>query len=175
MRILARSATISLLLAGLVLVIVLAGSLLFLGQQAHAAPQQPIPFPHVSMVGAGVPCLYCHSGALTSEVAGIPSVDSCMGCHTVIDPTKPDIQKLAAYAQREQPIQWVRIYQLPRFVRFAHGVHIARGLNCEQCHGDVGHMDVTVQAKKLNMGFCLDCHERQLDGEQLKDCGVCHY
>ena len=175
MRSLPRSAMILPLLAVLVLVIIVLGTvpLLLLGHQAQAAPQQPIPFPHVRMVSAGVPCLFCHSGATRSPAAGIPSSDRCFGCHQTILKTSPLIGKLYAYF--DQPIPWVRINQLPRFVHFSHEVHVNNGINCEQCHGDIGHMTVTVQAQKFNMGFCLDCHEKQPNGQQLKDCGVCHY
>lgn len=143
--------------------------------QAAAQQQQPIAFNHEVMVQAGVPCLFCHSGATKSETAGIPSVAKCMGCHQTIATANPQVQKLAAYWQTQQPIPWVRVNQLPRFVYFSHEVHVvAAGLNCERCHGDVGHMTVTKPAAPFTMGFCLTCHEQQPNAPQLMDCVVCH-
>jgi hypothetical protein len=69
----------------------------------------------------------------------------------------------------------VRLDRLPRFVHFSHEVHVVAGaLNCEDCHGDVGHMTVTQPISRLEMGWCLDCHGKQPNADQLKDCVVCH-
>jgi c(7)-type cytochrome triheme protein len=164
-----------LLILGVVLVmIVLLGAYLVFASGSRAAPQQPIQLNHQLMVGAGMPCLYCHNGATRSPAAGIPSVQKCMGCHTVIASDRPEVQKLAGYWERQEPIPWERIYRVPRFVFFNHSVHIAAALNCERCHGDVGNMVETYAVVDMNMGWCLGCHEQQPNAEQLKDCVVCH-
>lgn len=143
--------------------------------RTRAAPDQPVPFPHQVMVGAGIQCLYCHDPALQSASAGIPSVYKCMGCHRVIRPERPAIQELAGYWERQEPIPWVRIYRVPRFVFFNHQVHITAGaLNCERCHGDVGNMVETRAVVDMNMGWCLNCHSDQPNAAQLRDCVVCH-
>lgn len=130
---------------------------------------------HKSMTEAGMECLYCHSGAIRSPAAGIPSVESCMGCHKVIKTESPEVQALAAAWERGEPIEWPRVNRLPRFVYFSHRVHVVAGaLNCERCHGDVGQMSVVRPVVDMNMGWCLDCHERQPDAAALKDCIVCH-
>ncbi len=157
------------------LIIIFGGGYLFYASVAKAAPQQPIAFNHEVMVQAGVPCLYCHTDAIKSEDAGIPSVAKCMGCHQTIATTNPEVKKLEAYWQQQKAIPWVRVNQLPRFVHFSHEVHVvAAGLNCERCHGDVGHMTVTRPAVKFTMGFCLSCHEQQPNAPQLMDCVICH-
>lgn len=165
-------------LAALVVIIVVvlgAVFLIFTGTQAQAAPQQPIAFPHDAMVQAGVPCLFCHKDATSSPSAGMPSVEKCMGCHDVIATSSPEIQKVAAYWKRQQPIPWVRVNALPRFVYFSHEVHVtAAGLNCETCHGDVGHMTIDVPVVRMNMGWCLSCHEKQANAPQLMQCETCH-
>jgi hypothetical protein len=158
----------------IVVVLVAAGVFLFVSQQ-QAAAQQPILFPHVSMVQAGVDCLYCHTEAIRSPVAGIPSVDKCMGCHKTIATNVPAIQKVSALYQSGQPIEWVLVNRLPRFVYFSHRVHVVSGaFNCERCHGDVGHMTVDQPVVRMTMGWCLSCHETQPNANQLKDCIVCH-
>jgi hypothetical protein len=130
---------------------------------------------HKSMVQAGMACLYCHSDALRSPAAGVPSMESCMGCHDVIKTESPAIQALTAAWERGDPIQWERVNRLPRFVYFSHRAHVvAGGLNCERCHGDVGQMSVVRPVVDMNMGWCLTCHEQQPDAAALVDCIVCH-
>jgi hypothetical protein len=146
----------------------------FISWQVRAAPEQPAPMDHEAMVQAGVSCLFCHSDVLKSPAAGIPSVEKCMGCHQVVKVDSPEIKEIAAYWNRQEPIPWARVNQLPRFVYFTHRVHVTSGLNCERCHGDVGHMEAAEPVTKMNMGWCLDCHEQQPDANQLRDCVVCH-
>jgi c(7)-type cytochrome triheme protein len=164
------------LLAGAVLVvIVVVGGYLLFASGSRAAPQQPLEFNHQIMVSTGIQCLYCHNAATRSSAAGIPSVEKCMGCHKVIATDRPQVQELAGYWERQEPIPWARVYQVPRFVFFSHQVHVnAAGLNCERCHGDVGNMVETYAVVDMNMGWCLSCHEQQDRASQLKDCVVCH-
>ncbi len=49
-----------------------------------------------------------------------------------------------------------------------------RRFNCERCHGDVGHMQEARPVVRMNMGWCLSCHETQPNAAQLRDCVVCH-
>jgi len=139
------------------------------------ADQQPILFNHQAMIDKGVSCLYCHSGAMRSETAGIPSVEKCMGCHKSIGQDKPEIAKLVEYSNQQKPIDWLRVINLPRFVHFSHQVHVAgAGLNCENCHGDVAHMTVYKQTTNMNMGWCMDCHKKQTNAQELTSCETCH-
>ena len=140
-------------------------------------PPQPVPFPHVSMVSRGIPCLFCHPDARTSPAAGIPSVYKCVGCHLVIGRDSPLIQQVLAYWEAQQSIPWVRIYRLPEFVQFSHRPHIAIGINCEECHGDVGQMSVTVPYESYRqMGWCLECHEHYTSNPlPLTECQICHF
>ncbi len=158
-----------------VVVLVLVVVYFVAASRSRAAPQQPIEFSHQLMVGAGIECLYCHNGATRSPAAGIPSVQKCIGCHQVIATDRPEVQKLAGYWERQEPIPWVRVYRVPRFVYFSHQVHVtAAGLNCERCHGDVGNMVETYRVVDMNMGWCLSCHKQQPRAAQLTDCVVCH-
>jgi hypothetical protein len=156
-----------------ILVVATAAILLFV-TQARAAPQQPIAFNHQVMGQLGIQCLYCHNTARESPAAGMPSVAKCMGCHKVVDPTNPVIKEVAAYWDNQQPIPWVRVNVMPRFVFFSHEVHVNGGVNCEACHGDVAHMTVDRPVVRMNMGWCLDCHEKQPNASQLMDCVICH-
>ncbi len=165
-----------LLIAVVITVLILVAAVFSYTSRTEAAPQQPMPFPHVRMVSMGIQCTFCHTDAMKSPAPGMPSVEKCMGCHKLIATDRPAIQQLTAYWNNKQPIPWTRINQVPRFVKFPHNVHVtAGGLNCERCHGNVGQMTVTRQASNMNMGWCLDCHRQQPNAKQLIDCVVCHY
>jgi c(7)-type cytochrome triheme protein len=164
------------LIAGAVLLAVVLVAVYFVFvSRSRAAPRQPIAFNHQIMVGTGIQCVYCHNGTIRSPVAGIPSVEKCMGCHSIIATERPGVQELAGYWERREPIPWARVYRVPRFVYFNHQVHVvAAGLNCERCHGDVGNMVESRAVVDMNMGWCLSCHNSQPNADQLRDCVVCH-
>ncbi len=144
--------------------------------QVYAAPEQPVAYSHRVHVEAGVQCLYCHPSAIQSPLAGIPSVEKCMGCHKVIKTDSPEIQQIASYYEGGEPIPWVKINTQPDFIYFNHQPHLGAGLNCEACHGNVGQMDITKQFVKMDMGWCLDCHLKQSEEKvgRLADCLACH-
>lgn len=152
------------------------GGALVTRAQVLAAPEQPIAYSHRVHVEAGVQCLFCHSDALRSSIAGIPSLQKCMGCHTAIATEGEDVQALAAYWERNEPIPWNRVNRQPDFVYFSHEPHLGAALNCETCHGDVGRMDAARPVVKMDMGWCLDCHEQQSPARvaHLVDCLTCH-
>jgi hypothetical protein len=104
-------------------------------------------------------------------VASIPSAELCAGCHLVVRPNSPEVQKLMTYANNQEPIPWVRVYGVPEFVYFSHRVHIAAQVGCESCHGNVASMDRIGSAQPLTMGWCLDCHNRR---GASTDCWTCH-
>ena len=164
------------LVIALLIVVAVAGGIFLTRAQVFAAPEQPIAYSHRIHVEAGVQCLFCHSSAMRSDVAGIPSVQKCMGCHSVIATDSPAIQEVAGYWERAEPIPWVRVNTQPDFVYFSHQPHLGASLNCETCHGEVGQMDVAGPAVKMDMGWCLDCHLKQPEEKvaRLADCLTCH-
>ena len=164
------------ILAGLLIIGALAGGVLLSRAQVLAAPEQPIPYSHRAHIEAGMQCLFCHPNALRSDLAGIPSVQTCMGCHRVIKTDSPAIQPLTGYLERGEPIAWQPVNRQPDFVYFSHQPHLGAGLNCETCHGDVGRMTVARPVVKMDMGWCLDCHLGQPDEKvaRLTDCLACH-
>lgn len=160
----------------LLIVFVLAAGVILTRAQVLAAPEQPITYSHRTHIEAGVQCLYCHSSALRSPVAGIPSVEKCMGCHSVIATDSPAIQEVTGYWERGEAIPWVRVNVQPDFVYFSHRPHLGASLNCEACHGDIGRMDAAEPVVKMDMGWCLECHLKQPEDKlaRLADCLVCH-
>src|SRR5215208_7113446 len=135
--------------------------------QGHQ-PEQPINFPHPRHVQTlGMNCLYCHFAANKSPDPGMPALGTCMGCHSIIGPNlparlghaaknpSPDLQKLTHYWAKKQPVPWVRIHRVPRYVRFPHMRHVNAGVTCQTCHGQVKKMNRVFQYASLNMGWCV--------------------
>ena len=136
-----------------------------LGHSKNYSPEQPIHFPHKLHAGtAQINCLYCHSGAEKSKVAGIPPVSTCMNCHKGIQQGESDagtaeIKKIYAAYDNNKPIEWIKIHNLPDHVYFNHSQHVAVGkLACQTCHGPVETMDQVYQYSSLSMGWCVNCH-----------------
>jgi hypothetical protein len=124
-------------------------------------------------------CQYCHYSVEVSPEPGIPSVQTCMGCHLVIggrdSSHQAEIKKLRQAWTEKKPVEWVRVHYLPRHAHFPHQRHIkALGPNaCATCHGDVQRMPQVFKVNNVDrMGFCITCHvERKVS----RDCSVCHY
>lgn len=147
--------------------------------------KQPIEFPHYIHADVNkINCMYCHTYARRSKVAGIPPTGKCMGCHSVIATDKPRIKKLTEYWEKHEPPPWKKVHDVPDFVHFTHEKHLRRfvfdnkGMKvenvsevCAFCHGEVKKMTVAHKVKPLNMGFCRRCHEAN-NGPH--DCWKCH-
>ena len=58
-----------------------------------------------------------------------------MNCHVKIKTDSPEIRKLYAAQESGQPIEWVRIHNLPDLVYFNHSQHVkVGGVECQTCH-----------------------------------------
>ena len=110
-----------------------------------------------------------------------------MGCHAQFPASYDElegIQTLKQHWEEQRPIEWERIHRLPEHVRFRHNRHVAAGLDCTVCHGEVAEMDKIsmiedtkwwpwlLPTQPLEMGWCIPCH-REYGASQ--DCYTCHY
>lgn len=146
-------------------------------------PAQPIQFPHQRHIANQIQCLYCHPGAARGPSPGLPTPNKCWGCHQQLAITKTSalLPPLVAAIQNGTPLNWVPVAQVPDFVQYNHRPHIAAGLNCENCHGDVGSLTLPYENPQvMNMGWCIACHREKSAGnpeleKKLLDCGTCHY
>jgi len=161
-------------LVGIAVLVVAA--ILLSHRSAQAAPAQPIAFSHGTHAEAGIECLFCHPNAMRSDVAGMPSVQRCVGCHQTIATTRKRIQTVMGYWERGEAIPWQPINEMADFVFFSHQPHLLAGVNCETCHGDVGKMTAARPVINMDMGWCLNCHLNQPQTEvaRLTDCMACH-
>ena len=160
------------------------GYMMQVGVDQGYQPIQPIHFSHKIHAGDNqIDCKFCHSSARVSQTSGIPSLNVCMNCHKSIgevaeatgteeyskDFYDGEIQKLYAavgwdpasqsYSGETQPVEWVRIHNLPDFAYFNHSQHVSvQGISCQTCHGPVEEMEVMYQHAPLTMGWCINCH-----------------
>lgn len=120
---------------------------------------QPIPFSHHRHVtGNGLDCRYCHTSVENSKHAGIPPTETCLTCHSQILTDQPMFAPLHESWKTGNPVEWTKVYDLPDFAYFDHSVHVAKGVGCTTCHGNIGEMRLTRKANTLYMGWCLQCH-----------------
>ena len=137
-------------------------------------PEQPIKFSHKLHAGQnGISCVYCHSGALKSKHANIPSVNVCMNCHKYVQEGpvygKEEISKIYAaldydpdtqeYGPNQKPVQWIRIHNLPDLAYLNHAqLFVVGKIECQTFHGPIEQMEVVEQHSPLTMGWCIECH-----------------
>ncbi len=175
------------------------------GNHEGYSPEQPIAYSHRLHAGElGIDCLYCHAGAETSRHAGIPAASICMNCHKNVtaafgafklDPTtvSPDLATLYGSLDLDEnrlpktdgagePIEWVKVHNLPDFVYFEHRAHVGAGVSCQTCHGPVETMERMSQQEDLTMGWCVNCHrdvnKNGVGGQKVDaslDCITCHF
>ncbi|RPI19091.1 MAG: cytochrome C [Acidobacteria bacterium] len=129
--------------------------------RADLAITQPVPFSHKHHVsGLGIDCRYCHAKVETAAFADIPPIETCMSCHSQIWADSPMLEPVRRSFQTGEPLEWVRVHDLPDFVYFDHSIHVKKGVGCVTCHGQVDQMPLTWQVNTLYMEWCLDCHRQ---------------
>ena len=127
--------------------------------RAQVARVQPVPFSHEHHAGQlGIDCRYCHTTVEQSPFAGMPATKVCMNCHQEIWAGAGELAPVRESYRTGKPLAWERVHKLPRFVYFDHGVHVAKGVGCVECHGRVDRMPLLHQEHSLLMQWCLDCH-----------------
>lgn len=121
--------------------------------------QQPVQFSHKHHAGDdGIDCRYCHQTVETTETAGMPSTQTCMNCHSQLWNDSPYLEPVRASFRDNKPIQWERVHDLPEYVYFNHSIHVAKGVGCSTCHGQIDNMPAVYQENTLQMEWCLACH-----------------
>lgn len=165
-----------LLAALIIMAALIAAGILLTQRSASAAPQQPIAFSHQLHDEKGVNCLFCHPNALRDDIAGIPSVEKCVGCHKTIASDRDEVQVVLGFWERGEPIPWQPVVRMADHVFFSHQPHLSEGIACETCHGNVSEMTVARPAVEMDMGWCLKCHLEQPAEKvaRLTDCLACH-
>jgi hypothetical protein len=153
------------ILAGLLLAAIVLGVLLNINRihyvnRVNIALDQPVPFSHKHHVtGLGIDCRYCHTSVEHGAFAGIPPTETCMTCHSQIWTEAPNLEPVRASWRENKPIEWNKVHDLPDFVYFDHSIHLAKGVGCQTCHGQVDQMPLMWKVNSLNMEWCIECHK----------------
>jgi len=150
-------------------------------------PDQPIPFSHRLHAGEmGIDCRYCHANVEKSPHATVPPSQVCMNCHSQVKKDSPALKPLfdsySKFLEKKttvagdkvedvkfentdykDPIEWVRIHNVPDYAFFDHSAHVNANVGCVECHGRVDQMIEVKQVKPLTMFWCLDCHRNYED------------
>jgi hypothetical protein len=157
-------------LTGIFITYTLVVNSLKIGRSQDYSPAQPVKFSHAVHAGQNATdCIYCHSSAPYSKTAGIPSLNVCMNCHLIVrNGTRSgtfEISKIISHYENQQPIDWIKVHNLPDHVFFSHAQHVTAGkVDCSECHGNVKEMDQIRQVSDLSMGWCINCHRtRKID------------
>lgn len=131
---------------------------------------QPVLFSHRHHAGElQIDCRYCHATVETAAFAGMPSTHTCLTCHSQIFNDTPMLRPVVASAARDEPLHWQRVNNLPDHVYFNHSIHIAKGVGCTTCHGEIGAMPLTAKGQPLSMRWCLDCHRNPAPNLRPRD------
>ena len=126
---------------------------------AYEVVDQPIPFSHKHHVGElGIDCRYCHTAVEESSYAGIPPSSTCINCHQQIWTGADYLKPIREGYAKDESVVWNKVHNLPHYVYFNHSIHVAKGVGCVECHGQVDEMPLMWQTKTLLMEWCIDCH-----------------
>src|SRR5690606_6482851 len=88
-------------------------------------PEQPVPYSHALHVGElGLDCRYCHTTVEKSAHAAVPPAQFCMNCHEKVRADSAVLQPIRESFASGQPVEWVRVHDLPDYVFFNHSAHV---------------------------------------------------
>lgn len=166
------------------------------GLLVEPAVRQPIEFPHkahLELKERKFECTTCHDRAVKGPVAGRPSTQKCLSCHSGAEAKSPEEKKLRAFSEKGGEIRWQRVWRLPSHVYFSHRTHVVSAqVKCQTCHGPMETLTrpPARPLKKLTMDDCIGCHEqwqwpkeKEKGTEPVKvaaarrvstDCNACH-
>lgn len=115
---------------------------------------QPAAFSHQHHVaGLGLDCRYCHTSVEKSAFAGMPSIETCMTCHSRIWTEAPILDAVQESLALTMPIHWTRVHQLADYVYFDHSIHVRKGIGCVSCHGSIDQMPIIWKQQTLPPAF----------------------
>ena len=135
---------------------------------------QPFDFSHQIHLSKGAQCTDCHTGVEQGPRAGLPSINTCMICHSQIATDRPLIQQITDMQTKGIDLNWNRVYSYfpESHVRFEHAPHIRAKVECSTCHGAQIEQTVARRAVDMDMNFCVSCHKQR---QASNDCLTCHY
>lgn len=153
----------------------------------YGRAEQPLTFSHRLHTSdeTGMSCEDCHAFRDDGSFAGVPSLESCVGCHEEpAGESEAERRLVEEYVRPGREIPW-RVYsRQPENVRFPHAVHVKRAaIGCERCHGGHGTSEGLrpVETNRLT-GYSRDIWGPSMvraglepgRGMKMSDCESCH-
>jgi hypothetical protein len=82
-----------------------------------------------------------------------------MTCHSQIWTNASILKPVRESYAQNRPIRWRVVHNVPDYVYFNHSIHVAKGVGCSTCHGQVDRMPLTTKVMPFYMQQCLECHK----------------
>ena len=141
-------------------------------QPAKPEPAKHVDFDHRFHLGKGPTCADCHEDTDKSDKAPMPKLEFCMDCHTDIDATKAKDKTVASFLDKPggKP-QWSHVTAQAPGIVFSHKTHLAKKLECNQCHKGIEESTGVTKDLFVDMDACTKCHTAM---KAKTDCATCH-
>ncbi len=135
-------------------------------------------------------CKVCHAAAYASNATTdrlLPEpATTCDGCHDV---NHVDLKNVRAGTEENGQCTFCHLGEgagvdghvaavvIPNAnLRFTHKKHLDRNIDCAQCHGQVGELELATREQLPRMAGCFGCHDMSgaAQGEAKGTCENCH-
>lgn len=129
--------------AAALVVFLLMGWVLF-PSLVYVRKAQPINYnPPLHVDKIGITCDTCHFFYEDGSWAGIPTLETCVDCHSDVIGDSPEEKKFVnEYVKKNREVKWALYVKQPECVSFSHSSHVRMAkIACEICHGPQGHAD----------------------------------
>jgi len=153
----------------------------------YARSAQPLRFSHRTHASdrTGYRCEDCHGFDQDGRFAGVPSLETCAGCHAEPQGSSAEEKRLVEeFVKPGKEIPWLVYARQPEHVYFPHVVHVKRGaIACERCHGEHGATDslrpyetdrVTGESRDVWGPSLSRLRNPSGRGMKMSDCERCH-
>lgn len=148
------------------LLVALAGACMTYSVTSLARKDRGIRAHHAQHAKEGLACADCH--AFDKGEAVFPGHDTCSACHEVDAELTPVKACEKCHTKEGYAIERY-VKRVRDEVKFAHPVHLAKGIECAVCHADPDKSLLSTGSLKP---FCMDCHGKT--DPALNACETCH-
>ena len=153
----------------------------------YSSVEQPLQFSHKVHTGeqVGMGCQDCHAIGEDGRFAGLPTLESCAGCHS--EPqgkTAEEKRFVEQYVAKNREVPWLVYARQPENVYFSHAAHVNLGkVECDRCHRGHGTTDrlrpleqnrLSTYSRDID-GFSMVSLRKRDDGMKMTDCSNCHH
>jgi len=136
---------------------------------------QPIAFNHQKHTQElELACDTCHEYLSVGRHAGLPTLSTCLMCHEEPQSKNPEEARIRELSAGGKQDVFVKLFKLPEHVYYSHRRHaVVAKIPCNTCHGAIAETTTppTSPLVKIDMEFCIECHNRQ---SVKTGCTSCH-